>query len=1007
MIRVLLLLFFIVSTIFGQFEQTAGPVGGSFRNIGYSSNSTFVASNRGALFEHVDGEWQNRAHLSNFYGFFTTEDALFYYDYANIYRSTDKGSNWESIMEGNQVSVIDYTNGNLYITVDDSLLVSSDHGSTWEHPVVSQYANTILFGEPTVQKLIDIRSLYKTGTTLILGCTTSVYPLPQGIYVTSDNGENWEFAQGIPDPSYTYKMLEYEGMVYVATSNGIFRTSDGGFNWEPYSDGLSTQFGTVYVGDLIVYNSHFYALTGFEEGLYKLSGDTWIPATDFPEYSCYYIKDDAILVAGDNKILEFNPDNQSTVDITDDIIAMSGYVYPKDDNNAYFVNTGTIFKTTDSGQSWFDIENSFTSGRMLVTDDAIYSTSGSGIYKSTDGGESWSTSHSGFGSYYYEHCNQLSEHNGDIYATFLKIRPRTHLSPVWEAGGIFKSTNGGSSWSNISANLPSQGGVSAPAYNMTVNDSQIFVRTIEGLFRSTNGGSSWVLFEDGLPEFSYLGTRYSFNNKVYAISNQGIFMSDASETAWTDVSEGLPEDFSSYLNSVFYEHNGILYLYNHTNLEVYHLSGEMWEESTFNFPENIQFSELKKGNSTFWVSTVDRGVWKGTIDGNTAVNSLSYNSGWNLISIPTDQNGATFSDLFSNLEGTAFSFDNGYISETTPSTGTGYWLNLTDDESIQLSGSVESYIANLNEGWNIIGPFHSSISVNALQESSSGLLESSFYGFNNGYQVSETLLPGKGYWIKASQAGTISAGSTSQPVTVEKLINPLVVDLAVTQENTYSTNFQFGFAENATVEIDRNIGESQLPPVPPAGVFDARTINPLGIAVNKELRNYNDSPVSYFNLRVSNSVNPFLINAEFDSDMTIFMIISGEEILLESGEFIEIQPNDFDGNITFKVVTGEITSLTEGTLPTEFKLYSNYPNPFNPATTVQFDIPESSNVELTVFDILGNRIATLAQGQMSAGVYNRTFNASRLSSGIYLLRFNAEGESGKNYNQISKMILMK
>lgn len=1007
MIRVLLILFILFSSIFGQFSQTAGPVGGSFRNIGYSSNSTFIASNRGALFEHVDGQWQNRAQLTNYYGFFTTDEALFYYDYAKLYRSTDKGSNWQPVVEANQFSVIDYKQGKLYITVDDSLLVSSDNGVTWEHPVVSQYANTILFGEPTVQKLIDIRSIHQTETTLILGCTTSVYPLPQGIYVTSDNGENWEFAQGIPDPSYTYKMVEYGGMVYVATSSGVFRTSDGGFNWELFSDGLTTQWGAIQVSDLFVYKSHFYAETPFEEGLYKLSGDTWVPATDFPEYSCYYVKEDEILLGGDNKILEYDPDSQSSTDITDGIIAMSGYIYPESDVTAYYVNTGTIYKTTDAGQTWDELNTGFNSGRLLVTDDAIYSTSGSGIYKSTDGGTTWNTSHSGFNSYYYGNCNMLLEKNGVIYASFMKIRARTHLSPVWEAGGIFKSTNGGASWSSISANIPSQGGVSAPVYNMTVNNSQIFVRTIEGLYRSTNGGSSWTLFTAGLPEFTYVGTRFSYNEDVYAISNNGIFKSDASQNAWIDVSEGLPEEFTTFLNSVMYEHNGMLYLYNYYSLEVYKLNGEVWEQSDFIFPDNIQFSELIKANSIYWVSTVDRGVWTGTIEGSTAVNSLSFNEGWNLISIPTDQNGATFAELFTNLQGTAFSFDNGYISETTPVTGEGYWVNLSASENIQVSGSVESYMVSLNEGWNIVGPFHNSIPVNSLEESTSGLLETAFYGFNEGYNLAEVLLPGQGYWIKASQSGTISIGTTSQPVEQEELINPVLVDVSVKQSDNYNTNFQFGFAENATSQVDRQIGESQLPPAPPASLFDARLVNQEGLPVNIDVRNYSDSPVSYFNLHVSNLEESFTITPDFESNIVLYLVSNGIEKSIESGETIQINPNEIEGSLSFKLVSDEITSLSDNALPEKYKLYSNFPNPFNPSTTVQFDIPESSVVELTVFDILGNEITTLAQGQLSAGVYNKTFNADGLSSGIYLLRLNAEGESGKTYNQINKMILMK
>ena len=67
-----------------------------------------------------------------------------------------------------------------------------------------------------------------------------------------------------------------------------------------------------------------------------------------------------------------------------------------------------------------------------------------------------------------------------------------------------------------------------------------------------------------------------------------------------------------------------------------------------------------------------------------------------------------------------------------------------------------------------------------------------------------------------------------------------------------------------------------------------------------------------------------------------------------------------------------------------FQLEQNYPNPFNPTTNIRFSLPESQNVTIKVYDILGREIATLANGLMSAGSYNVPFNAMNLSSGVYL-----------------------
>ncbi|NNE69777.1 MAG: T9SS type A sorting domain-containing protein, partial [Rhodothermales bacterium] len=89
-------------------------------------------------------------------------------------------------------------------------------------------------------------------------------------------------------------------------------------------------------------------------------------------------------------------------------------------------------------------------------------------------------------------------------------------------------------------------------------------------------------------------------------------------------------------------------------------------------------------------------------------------------------------------------------------------------------------------------------------------------------------------------------------------------------------------------------------------------------------------------------------------------------------------------------------------LPIEFDLSPNYPNPFNPATTIEFAIPEAIDVRLEVFDVLGRRVQTLVNGQMDAGYHSVQFNAERLASGLYLYRI----EAG-TFSKVHTMVLMK
>ncbi|GBD86793.1 hypothetical protein BMS3Abin03_00717 [bacterium BMS3Abin03] len=91
-----------------------------------------------------------------------------------------------------------------------------------------------------------------------------------------------------------------------------------------------------------------------------------------------------------------------------------------------------------------------------------------------------------------------------------------------------------------------------------------------------------------------------------------------------------------------------------------------------------------------------------------------------------------------------------------------------------------------------------------------------------------------------------------------------------------------------------------------------------------------------------------------------------------------------------------------GLIPSSFKLMQNYPNPFNPSTTISYSIPNSEKVSLKVFDVLGNEIAELVNGEKPAGYYEVNFDALNLSSGIYYYTIKAG-----SFVRSRKMILLK
>jgi hypothetical protein len=118
--------------------------------------------------------------------------------------------------------------------------------------------------------------------------------------------------------------------------------------------------------------------------------------------------------------------------------------------------------------------------------------------------------------------------------------------------------------------------------------------------------------------------------------------------------------------------------------------------------------------------------------------------------------------------------------------------------------------------------------------------------------------------------------------------------------------------------------------------------------------------------------------------------------------YYRLKQLDFDGTTTiFNSVE------VDGPVPNTFVLNQNHPNPFNPSTTISFSLPVEANVNIKLFNMLGQEVAQIAEKDFQAGNHNIEFNAAELSSGAYIYTMEAKGINDASFKSTKKMLLLR
>jgi len=738
-------------------------------------------------------------------------------------------------------------------------------------------------------------------------------------------------------------------VIYAGSvSGGVFKTVNGGTSWATTNDFASN----LSIGALAIdptNTSIIYAGTG--EGFYNGDalrgagvlkstdgGATWTLQTNFTGGSFpYYIND-----------LYLRPDAPSTV------FAAS--------------NTG-LYRTTNGGTSWTFIHqgNSSVRATQIVAHSGAPATffvmygnfSADGIYKTTNGGTSFTKQNTGLPtSGYYRVSLAIAPSNSQVvYACYSST---SHITR-----GIFRTTNGGTSWDSLATPIdPLTGGTHLAGqgwYNNVIavdpaNANTVYTGGVN-LFKSVNGGTSWTMISNW-----YSGAGYQYvhadqhemvfqGSSLFFCNDGGVFRSVNGGSTFTELSSGLAT-IQFYSGAV------------HPTLDITY--GGTQDNGTLKATTAPTWTPVFGGDggatavdfitpTTVYTEYVYLNFQKSTNSGTSWSRMMS--------GIPTSGGGQFDGTSDRCLFIAPFTMDPSSSQRIAAGT---YRVFLTTN-----AGTLWSAIGGdlTGDGPGPVGSFLSSISAIGIAKTNPAVLYVGTSGTGSSARIQVTTNTGTN-WTN------VTAAPLPPRYVTRIAIDPNNADRAWAIYSGYNSSTP---GTPGHVFLTTNRGTSwanasgNLPDIPAnAAVVNPANANHVVIGTDLGIFETTNGGTTW------TQQNTGLANVQISDldlrvgDNVLFAATHGRGMFRSSGPLTDVEEQQ-----------NEIAML--------FQLGQNYPNPFNPSTTIPFTLSRESRINLSLYNLAGQHITDIASGEFAAGSHAVSLDASSLASGVYIYRLTAHG----------------
>jgi len=598
-----------------------------------------------------------------------------------IYKTTDGGNNWfflSSIIPSyseNKISMFSmdihpFNSSLIYIGSSQDIYKSEDNGVSWDNKKIKMGVNSICYG-------IEVN---KINPNIIYGYGCSSDNLC--FFKSVDVGENWEDVI-IKSPSNSSEQFIYNKnywaidqndyqTIYIATTyydnlkyyTFLFRSTNGGSTWKNLDINSYITTGNYIQSIDVDSNGHvIMCLEG--SGIYKSTdlGETWIKLTSSPDnlYSIKVLKDNPDIIVGgstdtinisfDGGIVWNNLSNELNGGIIETILLNST-------QNIIIGNKVGIFVSSDSGKTWNKKVYGLNPEKNIIALDiskqnpyTIFAILNDGLYKSNNAGKSWKIVMPSF------HLTSLLICDDSSTVAYV-----TECDPNSNICYIYKTTNGGSTWHQVSSIISSHctiitmddyvcisyfnqsagiyrfaksidGGLNWTESNIVpyslynaslivnpMDSNELYVSGYSNynsgsIHKSTDGGAFWSNVYNSNVGVEINSICFDYNNNIYFGASNGIFKSTDSGNTWNKI-------YNNYCKVIYVDNNGNIYGGGQNSVFVLPYSSTTWKIYSEGLPSNIKRNCLAVDdtNNQIYVGTVGWGIFSVCPDISTKFN---------------------------------------------------------------------------------------------------------------------------------------------------------------------------------------------------------------------------------------------------------------------------------------------------------------------------------------------------------------------------------------------------